>query len=616
MAEKKKFQAIKGTRDLLPPETELWNRVEQMAREVFGTFGFGEIRPPIFEPTELFARSIGMDTDVVGKEMYTFTDRLRELDWPKWTFSDFKRWIHLVDTFVQEGKIPRFRNEDILDQMRATVASFDRDLNGAPETDDLRELRDLMEQLILGDSLTLRPEATASVCRAYIEHGMHAWPQPVKLYYMGPMFRRERPQKGRYRQFYQIGAEVLETLQPGQGGAKDVPKDATVDAEVIEMVMTFFARLGLEGVQLEINSIGHAAENCRRGYVQKLKVALEKVKEQLGPDSQRRIETNPLRVLDSKLEREQAIIAGLPKIADHLCDDCKQQYAEVKRQLGLRGVKYQENWRLVRGLDYYMRTTFEITARGLGSQNAVCGGGRYDGLVELLGGLPTKGIGFAIGEDRLILSLQHQQPSREVGPRADVMVTSSGEQTWQEAVRVASSLRQQGLVVYMPNPGTRLNKALESANRQKIRIAIIVGESEMAAGKYVVRILRPFEEEGPRDQQIPTNRLLLYGRLAKLRNDLERKVRGLLGENPQSFKGEGLGMILQRLEADKVLPNFFLRTTLKEELRDLVQILNRALHGSYLTEGSEEWALVVGNLVLAELDRTKTPGSEDAGALQ
>ena len=186
------------------------------------------------------------------------------------------------------------------------------------------------------------------------------------------------------------------------GGADYAPKDAAVDAEVIEMVMTFFARLKLDGVQLEINSIGHAAENCRRGYVQKLKAALEAVKERLGPDSQRRIETNPLRVLDSKLESEQAIIAELPKIGDSLCDECKAQYAEVKRQLDLRGVAYKENWRLVRGLDYYMRTTFEITAKGLGSQNAVCGGGRYDGLVELLGGLPTKGIGFAIGEDRLI----------------------------------------------------------------------------------------------------------------------------------------------------------------------------------------------------------------------
>src|SRR5262249_37030613 len=269
--------------------------------------------PPIFEPTELFARSIGADTDVVGKEMYSFDDR--------------------------------------------------------DET-----------------SISLRPEATASVCRAYIEHGMHAWPQPVKLYYLGSMFRRERPQKGRYRQFYQIGAEVLETVQPGQGGAKDIPKDAAVDAEVIEMVMAFFARLGLEGVQLEINSIGHAAENCRRGYAQNLKSALENGRDKLGADRQRRIETHPVRVLDSKLESEQAIIAALPKISEHLCDDCAKQYGEVKRQLDLRGVKYAENWRLVRGLDYYMRTTFEITAKGLGSQNAVCGGGRYDGLGDLLGG--------------------------------------------------------------------------------------------------------------------------------------------------------------------------------------------------------------------------------------
>ena len=323
--ERRKFQAIKGTRDLLPPETALWNRVEQTANAVFATFGFGEIRVPIFEPTELFARSIGQDTDVVSKEMYTFEDR--------------------------------------------------------DET-----------------TISLRPEATASVCRAYIEHNMNQLPQPVKLYYMGPMFRRERPQKGRYRQFYQIGAEVL--------GGSDAP---AIDAEVIEMVMTFFDRLELQGVQLDLNSIG--CRECRPKYVELLRAELLKVKDKLGADSQRRIETNPLRVLDSKLESEQGIIATLPHIADHLCDDCKTHYAAVKHQLEMRGVIYRENWRLVRGLDYYMRTTFEITAQGLGSQNAVCGGGRYDGLVELLGGPPTKGIGFAIGEDRLILSLAGKRES-------------------------------------------------------------------------------------------------------------------------------------------------------------------------------------------------------------
>ncbi len=253
-----------------------------------------------------------------------------------------------------------------------------------------------------GDSISLRPEATATVCRAYIEHSMQQLPQPVKLYYTGPMFRRERPQKGRYRQFYQIGAEVL--------GGQDAP---AIDAELIEMLMTFFDKLELKGIELDINSIGHNAPNCRPAYVEKLRAALTQVKDQLGPDSQRRIDTNPLRVLDSKLESEQAIIAKLPHIADHLCDECAAHYAAVKQQLQLRGIIYRENWRLVRGLDYYMRTTFEITAQGLGSQNAVCGGGRYDGLVELLGGPPTKGIGFAIGEDRLILSLQEQARQSE-----------------------------------------------------------------------------------------------------------------------------------------------------------------------------------------------------------
>ena len=211
---------------------------------------------------------------------------------------------------------------------------------------------------------------------------------------MGPMFRRERPQKGRYRQFYQIGAEVL--------GASDAPG---IDAEVIEMLMRLFERLKLKGAVLNINSIGD--KNCRPAYVEKLRAELQKVREKLGPDSQRRIETNPLRVLDSKLESEQGIIETLPRIGENLCADCRAHYDEVKRQLGMRGIAYQENWRLVRGLDYYMRTTFEITAPGLGSQNAVCGGGRYDGLVELLGGpATTKGIGFAIGTDRLVLSLQ------------------------------------------------------------------------------------------------------------------------------------------------------------------------------------------------------------------
>jgi histidyl-tRNA synthetase len=400
----RKFQAIKGVRDLLPPETALWNHVEQTANAVFSNFGFGEIRVPIFEPTELFARSIGIDTDVIGKEMYSFEDR--------------------------------------------------------DET-----------------SVSLRPEATASVCRAYIEHGMQQLPQPVKLYYIGPMFRRERPQKGRYRQFYQIGAEVL--------GGNDAP---AIDAELIEMLMTLFDKLELKGIELDINSIGHNAPNCRPAYVELLRAELNKVKDQLGPDSRRRIDTNPLRVLDSKVENEQAISATLPRIADHLCAECAAHYAAVKQQLQLRGLIYRENWRLVRGLDYYMRTTFEITAQGLGSQNAVCGGGRYDGLVELLGGPPTKGIGFAIGEDRLILSLQEsgQAPSKQ---GRDVYIAWMGEHAYATAVRAAKDLRQAGFSVELPPTELKFGKALSHADKLGAKFALILGENEVSEGLWTLKTL-------------------------------------------------------------------------------------------------------------------------------
>jgi histidyl-tRNA synthetase len=403
----RKFQAIKGTRDLLPPETALWNRVEQTAHEVFATFGFGEIRLPIFEQTDLFARSIGLETDVVSKEMYSFEDR--------------------------------------------------------DET-----------------SVSLRPEATASVCRAYIENGMQQLPQPVKLYTMGPMFRRERPQKGRYRQFYQIDAEVL--------GGSDAPG---IDAELIEMVMTFFERLGLEGVRLQINSIGD--KNCRPKYVELLRDELRKVNDKLGSDSQRRIETNPLRVLDSKVESEQEIIEKLPRIAQHLCDACRENYDEVKRQLALRGIVYTQNFRLVRGLDYYMRTTFEITAKGLGSQNAVCGGGRYDGLVEMLGGPPTKGIGFAIGEDRLILSLQ--EAGKTAAPQGrDVYVAWMGEKAYATALRTAKNLRAAGLSVELPPVEQKFGKALGQADKLGARYALILGDNEVASGEWTLKTLASGEQ--------------------------------------------------------------------------------------------------------------------------
>jgi histidyl-tRNA synthetase len=428
----RKFQAIRGTRDLLPLETALWNRVEQTAHEVFVTFGFGEIRLPIFEETELFRRSVGAETDV-GKEMwYTFQEPLN------------------VDQLANP-----YKKAFGFEGLKAVLFEVQRQVQ----------------------ALTLRPEATASVCRAYIEHGMHALPQPVKLYYMGPMFRRERPQKGRYRQFYQIGAEVL--------GGTDAP---AIDAEVIEMVMTFFQKLELQGVELSINSIGD--KNCRPKYVELLRAELQKVKGKLGPDSQRRIETNPLRVLDSKLESEQPIIEKLPRIADHLCKDCATHYAAVKRQLEMRGVIYRENWRLVRGLDYYMRTTFEITASGLGSQDAVCGGGRYDGLVELLGGPPTKGIGFAIGEDRLILSLLETGHSPLATRHSPLLyIAWMGDKAHATAIRAAKDLRAAGFSVELPPTEQKFGKALGQADKLGARYALILGDNEVSEGLWTLKTL-------------------------------------------------------------------------------------------------------------------------------
>jgi histidyl-tRNA synthetase len=435
----RKFQAIRGTRDLLPPETALWNRVEQTAREVFATFGFGEIRLPIVEEVELFARAVGQETDIVNKEMCTFPNPMR--------FSEFYR------------------------RLRESVSKG---------TSEMGSLADLLPE---SEMISLRPEATAGVCRAYIEHNMQQLPQPVKLYIMGPMFRWERPQKGRYRQFYQIDAEVL--------GGSDAP---AIDAELIEMVMTFFERVGLEGVELDINCIGD--RKCRPKYVELLRRELSKVKEELGPDSQRRIETNPLRVLDSKLESEQKLIEGMPHIADHLCDECAENYRGVKKELELRGVKYRENWRLVRGLDYYMRTTFEITAKGLGSQDAVCGGGRYDGLVELLGGPPTKGIGFAIGEDRLILSLLETGHSPLATRHSPLLyIAWMGEKARATAIRAAKTLRAAGLSVELPPVEQKFGKALGQADKLGAKFALILGDNEVSSGEWTLKTLATGEQQ-------------------------------------------------------------------------------------------------------------------------
>jgi histidyl-tRNA synthetase len=515
----KQFQAIRGTRDLLPPDTALWTRVEQTAHEVFTTYGYDEIRPPIIEPTELFARAVGGETDIVSKEMYTFESHgFLELEQRRTAliqrsfgvkdilkFQDFQRdvlsYVSNLREKFDKAELPKtVENEQLFQSIPDLFKWMHHFSAGYFETSSdpyaekfseyLKGVKVALRSFRLGDVLTLRPEATASVCRAYIEHNMQQLPQPVKLYYTGPMFRRERPQKGRYRQFYQIGAEIL--------GGPDAP---AIDAELIEMLMTFFDECGLQGTELSINSIGHAADNCRRGYVAKLREELIKVKDRLGADSQRRIETNPLRVLDSKLEHEQPVIAMLPRIADHLCDECKTHYAAVKRDLDLRGVAYRENWRLVRGLDYYMRTTFEITAQGLGSQNAVCGGGRYDGLVELLGGPPTKGIGFAIGEDRLILSLQEGGKAPTAQGR-DIFIAWMGQNAYATAIRAAKTLRNAGFRVELPATELKFGKALERASKLDSRFALILGDNEIQSGEWTLKNLATSEQQKLTEQAL------------------------------------------------------------------------------------------------------------------
>jgi histidyl-tRNA synthetase len=451
MAERKQFRAIKGTRDILPPESSLWNWFEETARDVFESYGFSDIRTPVVEFARMFEHSIGSDTDVVTKELYNWIDSpramaaLRSLRWKMKT----------TGTKTSVANSP------------ARAKLFELADNEAFDT--------LPEQ----SRIVMRPEATASVCRAYIEHGMQTLPGNVKLYYIGPMFRRERPQKGRYRQFYQIGAEVL--------GQSDAP---AIDAEVLEMLLVFFSRVGLVRTTLYVNSIGD--KECRPKYVELLREELRKVKDQLREDSQRRIETNPLRVLDSKVPEEQPIIEKLPRISDHLCEACREHFAKLKDELKLRNIRYEENWRLVRGLDYYTRTTFEVVAEGLGSQNAVCGGGRYDGLVELLGGPPTKGIGFAIGTDRAILSIQAAIQEAAPAPPLrglSVFIAWMGAAAYLGAVGIARKLRDAGLSVELPPEELKFKKALGLADKLGARYALILGDDEITAGKFTLKNL-------------------------------------------------------------------------------------------------------------------------------
>jgi histidyl-tRNA synthetase len=402
------LKAVRGTRDLLPPETELWNFVEETARRVFARYNFGEIRTPIFEDTQLFARGVGEETDIVSKEMYTWEDRAR----------------------AQSEK---------------------------------------------AQSLTLRPENTAGVVRAYIEHKLGETGLLQKLYYIGPQFRRERPQKGRYRQFWQIGAEVI---GPPSAGSESPLRDA----EVLEMLATFLDELGITGCRLEINSVGSATDRPR--YVAALREALAPVKHLMCEDNQRRAETNPLRVLDSKDPNDQEIIEKLPKIADYLDDASKAHFAAVLAALDACGVSYSVNPRLVRGLDYYTRTTFEFTHGGLGAQNALLGGGRYDGLSEAIGGPKAPGIGFAMGEDRLILTLEAQ--AARAGNLADAYVAPMSGTLNPAALELVRELRRAGLRVELGDGSFRLKKSFEIGNKVARKI-VLLGEDEQRSGILTVK---------------------------------------------------------------------------------------------------------------------------------
>ncbi len=331
-----------------------------------------------------------------------------------------------------------------------------------------------------GSSLTLRPEATASVMRSYIEHRLDQIPGLQKLYYIGPMFRRERPQKGRYRQFYQIGAEAIGSESPA------------VDAEVIQMVVELLRRVGLTGFQLYLNSVGDA--NCRPQYVELLKQKLRDVAPSLCGDCQRRAETNPLRVLDCKVPEDQPIIDALPSIQDHLCPACQAHFNTVRAHLDDRAIPYEIRPRMVRGLDYYMRTTFEIVHGALGAQNSVLGGGRYDGLAEALGSrVPAPGIGFSIGEDRLVMSAEQEHPDAYKS-QLDLYIAPIGAAAERHSAQLARELRAAGHSVEL-GLDSRLKRSLELANKLGARFALIVGDNEITVGQYTLKNMQSGEQE-------------------------------------------------------------------------------------------------------------------------
>jgi len=548
------LKAVRGTRDLLPPDTALWNRVESIARSVFSRYGFGEIRTPIFEDTSLFARGVGEETDIVSKEMYTWEDRERfnekslidawlegvgntviQID-REVSIAD-KRFDLLVKYTSGVIEIVEFKHKkDVslsaaVNQLKRFITDYaiasgtmaeiaGRLVFPSRKATSHKELISLSPRIeieeIPGDffyssqSLTLRPENTAGVVRAYIEHKLGERGDLQKLFYIGPQFRRERPMRGRYRQFWQIGAEVLGPVTSGS-------ESPLRDAEVLEMLATLLDELGVKNWQLALNSVGSAED--RKRYLTILRDALAPIQHQLCPDNQRRAETNPLRVLDSKDPNDQALIDTLPRIADFLDDSSRAHFDAVLSALAACSVPYVINPRLVRGLDYYTRTTFEFTvpssgdpASGLGTQNALLGGGRYDGLSEMLGGPRAPGIGFAIGEDRLILTLQAQAgaPGGVPGERSllagvarldsetwetklDAYIAPLGPERNAAALALARELRRVGLSVEVGDGSFRLKKSFEAADRVARHI-VILGEDEARSGILTVKTFASGEQ--------------------------------------------------------------------------------------------------------------------------
>lgn len=396
------IKAQKGTKDILPKDSYKWQFMEQKAIEIFQNANFQELRTPIFEATELFARGVGDSTDIVNKEMYTFK--------------------------------------------------------------------------IAERSLTLRPENTAGVVRAYIENGMHRLPSPVKLWYKGPMFRYERPQAGRQRQFHQVGVEMFGIEAP------------SADAEVISLAMEYLKALGIPNLTLEINSIG--CKECRHGYRENLKKAIEPDLHEYCEDCKMRFEKNPLRILDCKNPKCQELLAkeAVQKAINEefICPDCVEHFGQVKKYLDILNIDYTVNKLLVRGLDYYNRTVFEIKSNALGAQSAVCGGGRYDGLVEMLGGEKTPGIGFAMGMERLFTLMPDI-----IEPAIDVFVVSSFTE---EAFKLTQKLRTEGLATDFDLANKKFGKQLEKASKLGAKFAIIIGEDELASGTLTVKNLSNGEQ--------------------------------------------------------------------------------------------------------------------------